>query len=74
MLKINMFNINENKISVGQKGIKFIGLAIFVLLIATIYKDGFFNSSTFIILGIFLIWFAILLTLETIDILIGRKK
>ena len=74
MLKKNMFNTNEDKISLAHKTIKFIGLAIFALLIVTILKDGFFNSSTFIILGIFLIWFAILLTLEIIDILIARKK
>ena len=74
MLKMNMFNKNEDYLSVGQKGIKFIGLAIFALLIATILKDGFFNSSTFIILSIFLIWFAILLAIEIIGLLIDLKK
>ena len=58
----------ESLAALGDKGLKFIGLIIIILVGMTIYKDGFFNSSTFIMLGIFLIWFSILLVVSFIEI------
>ena len=58
----------ESLSALGDKGLKFIGLIIIILVGMTIYKDGFFNSSTFIMLGIFLIWFSILLVASLFEI------
>ena len=58
----------ESLAALGNKGLKFIGLIIIILVGMTIYKDGFFNSSTFIMLGIFLIWFSILLIASLFEI------
>jgi len=58
----------ESLIALVDKGLKFIGLIIIILVGITIYKDGFFNSSTFIMLGIFLIWFSILLIASLFEI------
>ena len=58
----------ESLTALVDKGLKFIGLIIIILVGITIYKDGFFNSSTFIMLGIFLIWFSIWLIASLIEI------
>ena len=58
----------ESLVALGDKGLKFIGLIIIILVGMTIYKDGFFNSSTFIMLGIFLIWFSIWIVVSFIEI------
>ena len=58
----------ESLAALGNKGLKFIGLIIIILVGMTIYKDGFFNSSTFIMLGIFLIWFSIWIVVSFIEI------
>ena len=58
----------ESLSTLGNKGLKFIGLIIIILVGMTIYKDGFFNSSTFIMLGIFLIWFSIWIVVSFIEI------
>ena len=58
----------ESLSALGNKGLKFIGLIIVILVGMTIYKDGFFNSSTFIMLGIFLIWFSIWIVVSFIEI------
>ena len=58
----------ESLAALIDKGLKFIGLIIIILVGMTIYKDGFFNSSTFIMLGIFLIWFSIWLVASLFEI------
>ncbi len=58
----------ESLAALGNKGLKFIGLIIIILVGMTIYKDGLFNSSTFIMLGIFLIWFSIWIVVSFIEI------
>ena len=58
----------ESLAALGDKGLKFIGLIIIILVGMTIYKDGFFNYSTFIMLGIFLIWFSIWIVVSFIEI------
>ncbi len=58
----------ESLTALVDKGLKFIGLIIIILVGITIYKDGFFNSSTFIMLGIFLIWFSIWLIASLFEI------
>ena len=58
----------ESLSALGNKGLKFIGLIIVILVGMTIYKYGLFNSSTFIMLGIFLIWFSILLIASLFEI------
>ena len=58
----------ESLTALVDKGLKFIGLIIIILVGITIYEDGFFNSSTFIMLGIFLIWFSIWLVASLIEI------
>ncbi len=58
----------ESLAALGDKGLKFIGLIIIILVGMTIYKDGLFNSSTFIMLGIFLIWCSIMIVVSFIEI------
>ena len=58
----------ESLSALGNKGLKFIGLIIVILVGMTIYKYGLFNSSTFIMLGIFLIWFSIWIVVSFIEI------
>ena len=62
----------ESLAALIDKGLKFIGLIIIILVGMTIYKDGFFNSSTFIMLGIFLIWFSIYILVSFI-IIYGKE-